>query len=73
MPYGKRFNRLANSHLRIDLVGYYPITDRWRAEFVGSYRWFTDEADDSPIITAEDGSDNGLFVGFGFTRQFNLS
>ena len=56
----------------VNLVGYYPITDKWRADFVGSYRWFTDEADDSPIITAADGSDNGLFVGFGFTRQFNL-
>lgn len=56
----------------VNLVGYYPITDKWRANFVGSYRWFTDEADDSPIITAEDGSDNGLFVGFGFTREFNL-
>ena len=56
----------------VNLVGYYPITDKWRADFVGSYRWFTEEADDSPIITAADGSDNGLFVGFGFTREFNL-
>ena len=56
----------------VNLIGFYPITDKWRADFFGSYRWFTDEADDSPIITAADGSDNGLFVGFGFTRQFNL-
>lgn len=55
-----------------NLVGYYPITDKWRANFVGSYTWYTDEADDSPIITAEDGSDNGLFLGFGITRQFNI-
>lgn len=55
-----------------NIVGYYPITDKWRFEFAGSYRWFTEEADDSPIILAEDGSDNGLFVGLGVTRQFNL-
>ena len=56
----------------VNLVGYYPIAEKWRVNFVGSYRWFTEEADDSPIITAVDGSDNGLFVGLGLTRQFNL-
>ena len=56
----------------VNLVAYYPIAEKWRANFVGSYRWFTEEADDSPIITAADGSDNGLFVGLGLTRQFSL-
>lgn len=56
----------------VNLVGYYPVTDKWRVNFVGSYRWFTEEADDSPIITAADGSDNGLFVGLGITRQINI-
>lgn len=56
----------------VNLVSHYPITEKLRLELVGSYRWFANEANNSPIITADDGSDNGLFLGFGVTRKFNL-
>lgn len=56
----------------VNLVSWYELSDDYVVTFIGSHRWFTGEADDSPIILAEDGADTGLFLGLGIARQFSL-
>jgi len=48
------------------------LTDNYVVTLIGSHRWFDEQAKNSPIILAEDGSDTGLFVAFGIARKFNL-
>jgi len=55
-----------------NIVSWYELGDNYAVNLVGSYRWFTEKAEDSPIILADDGADTGIFVAFGVTRKFNL-
>ena len=56
----------------LNLVSWYELTDNYVVTLIGSHRWFDEQAKNSPIILAEDGSDTGLFVAFGIARKFNL-
>ncbi|MEP3653445.1 MAG: MipA/OmpV family protein [Litorimonas sp.] len=56
----------------VNLVSWYELNDDYVVTFIGSHRWFTGDADDSPIILAEDGSDTGVFFALGIARKFNL-
>lgn len=56
----------------VNLVSWYEVSDDYVVTLIGSHRWFTGDADDSPIILAEDGADTGLFVALGVARKFNL-
>jgi len=56
----------------VNLVSWYEITDNYVITAIGSHRWFSGEANNSPIILADDGADTGLFVGLGIARKFNL-
>lgn len=56
----------------VNLVSWYDVSDDWVVTLIGTHRWFTGDADDSPILLAEDGADTGLFVAFGVARKFNL-
>lgn len=56
----------------VNLVSWYEITDDYVISLIGSHRWFAGDADDSPILLAEDGSETGLFVGIGVARRFDF-
>lgn len=56
----------------VNLVSWYEITDNYVITAIGSHRWFSGEADDSPILLADDGADTGLFIGLGLARRFDL-
>jgi outer membrane protein len=56
----------------VNLVSWYEVTDNYVVTLIGSHRWFSGDADDSPILLADDGADTGLFVGLGVARKFNL-
>ena len=55
-----------------NLVSWYELNDDYVITLIGTHRWFTGDADDSPILLAEDGADTGLFVAVGIARRFNL-
>lgn len=55
-----------------NVVSWYEISDDYVVTLIGSHRWFTSEANDSPIILAEDGADTGIVVSLGIARKFNL-
>jgi len=56
----------------VNLVSWYEITDDYVVTAIASHRWFTGDANDSPILLAEDGSDTGLFIGLGLARRFDF-
>ena len=56
----------------LNLVGWYELNDDYVVTLIGSHRWFDGDANDSPILQAEDGADTGIFVALGFARRFNL-
>ena len=56
----------------VNLIGWYDLSDDYTLTFIGSHRWFTNDADDSPILLAEDGADTGLFLALGVARKFGL-
>lgn len=55
-----------------NLVSWYELNDDYVITLIGTHRWFTGDADNSPILLAEDGADTGLFVALGFARRFTL-
>lgn len=56
----------------VNLVSWYEISDDYVLTLIGSHRWFAGDADDSPILLAEDGADTGIFIALGLSRKFNL-
>ena len=56
----------------VNLVSWYELNDDYVVTLIGSHRWFSGDADDSPILLAEDGADTGLFVALGIARKFKL-
>lgn len=56
----------------LSAVSWLELNDKYTVSLIGSHSWFTEEANNSPIILAEDGSDTGFFVSLGFSRKFTL-
>ena len=56
-----------------NVIGWYRIHENYLLGAFASYREFIDDAEDSPILQAEDGSTNGLTIGASLTRKFDLS
>lgn len=56
----------------VNLVSWYELSDNYVVTAIGTHRWFVNDANDSPILMAEDGADTGLFFAFGIARKFNL-
>lgn len=56
----------------VNLVSWYELSDDYVITAIGSHRWFTNDADNSPILLAEDGADTGVFFAVGIARKFNL-
>ena len=61
------------SSYAFNVIAWYQITDNYQLGAFASYREFFDDAEDSPILQAPDGSTNGLFAGVSLTRKFDLS
>lgn len=55
-----------------NVVSWYELNENYVLTLIGSHRWFSGEANDSPILLAEDGADTGLFLSVGIARKFNL-
>ncbi len=55
----------------LSALAWYKIEENYAVVLTGSYRFFTDEATDSPILNAPDGSDEGFFAGISVTRMFD--
>ena len=56
-----------------NVIAWYQIHDNYQIGAFASYKEFFDDAEDSPILQAEDGSTSGLFAGVSLTRKFDLS
>lgn len=52
-------------------IAWYEVKKNYAVVLTGSYRWFTDEATNSPILNAPDGSDEGFFAAVSLTRKFD--
>lgn len=61
------------SSYSFNVIAWYKITENYQLGAYASYREFFDDAEDSPILQADDGSTNGLFAGVSLTRKFDLS
>lgn len=57
----------------LGVLSWIEFQEKYALVFVGSYRWFTDDAQDSPILNAQDGSDKGLFAAVSLTRKFDTN
>ena len=56
-----------------NVIAWYRIHDDYLLGAFASYKEFFDDAEDSPIIQAPDGSTSGLFAGISLTRKIDLS
>lgn len=56
-----------------NVIAWYQIHEDYQIGAFASYKEFFDDAEDSPILQAVDGSTNGLFAGVSLTRKFDLS
>lgn len=52
-------------------VSWVEFEDQYALSLITSYRWFTNDAADSPILNAPDGSKRGLFIALGLSRKFD--
>lgn len=52
-------------------IAWYEVKKNYAVVLTGSYRWFTEEATNSPILNAPDGSDEGFFAAISLTRKFD--
>jgi len=57
----------------VGAVSWVEIKDKYAIALIGSYRWYTNDALDSPIINNVEGSDNGLFLSLSFLRKFDTN
>lgn len=55
----------------INAVSWLEVKENYAVVLTGSYRWFTGDAQNSPILNAPDGSKNGFFAGLSLTRKFS--
>ena len=56
-----------------NVVSWVEIDEKYALSLVASYRWFTADASDSPILNANDGSRNGIFTAVSLSRKFDTS
>ncbi len=52
-------------------LAWVEVKEKYAVVASASYRWFTDNAADSPILRSIDGSRNGFFAGLSLTRKFD--
>jgi len=56
-----------------NVVSWVEVDENYAVSLIASYRWFTGDASDSPILNASDGSKNGLFTALSVSRKFDVS
>ncbi len=56
-----------------NIVTWIEFREKYALTFIGTYRRFTDDAADSPILLASDGSRNGIYAAVSLSRKFDLS
>ena len=52
-------------------LAWMEFEEKYAVVATASYRWFTDDAADSPILRSIDGARNGFFAGLSLTRKFD--
>lgn len=55
----------------IGIVSWVEIQDKYAVTLIANHRWFTNDAADSPILNASDGSKTGVVVSLGIARKFD--
>ncbi len=55
------------------LLAWHEINEKYAVVLTGSYRFFTDEATNSPILQAADGADEGFLAAISLTRKFDTN
>lgn len=69
-----RFNTGAGLYsVSAGVVSYIVFDDTYAVSLIGNYRWFVDDAANSPILNAPEGSKNGIFVTLGLSRKFDIN
>ena len=53
------------------IVSWIEFDNRYAISLIANHRWFTGDANNSPIINASDGSDTGYFLSLGLSRKFD--
>lgn len=54
-----------------NMLAWAEFEEKYAVVLTASYRWFTEDAADSPILNEVDGSTNGFFAGLSLTRKFD--
>lgn len=57
----------------LGVVSWVEIQDKYAISLFANYRWFTEDAADSPILNADDGSRNGIFAAISLSRKFDTA
>ncbi len=55
------------------VVSWVEIQDKYAVSLTASYRWYTEDAKESPILNASDGSDAGVFAALSVLRKFDTT
>lgn len=55
------------------IVSWIEFNDRYALSLIGTYDWYQNEAADSPILNANDGSRTGLFAAISLSRKFDTN
>jgi len=56
-----------------NVVTWIEFKEKYALTFIGTYRKFTGDAADSPILRADDGSRDGIYAAISLSRRFDLS
>ena len=56
-----------------NVVTWIEFNEKYALTFIGTYRKFTGDASDSPILQASDGSTDGFYGAISLSRKFDLS
>ena len=55
------------------LVSWIEFKERYALSLIGTYDWYQNDAANSPILNAEDGSRNGIFAAISLSRKFDTN
>jgi len=56
-----------------NVVTWIEFNEKYALTFIGTYRQFTGDAKDSPVLRADDGSTDGIYAAVSISRKFDLS
>ena len=56
-----------------NVVTWFEFKDNYALTLIATYRRFTGDAADSPILLADDGSRNNVYAALSISKKFDLS